>query len=63
MDSKETQIMTIFRHIKSGVLYSIALVSPRMYTGSWYEAEPYFPNSGSVIKNANLKDFVAIANA
>lgn len=55
--------MTIFRHIKSGLLYSIALVSPRMYTGSWHEAVPYFPNQGKTIKNARLKDFVAIADA
>ena len=55
--------MTIFRHIKSGILYSIALVSPRMYTGSWHEATPYFPNQGKAIRNANLKDFVAIADA
>lgn len=53
--------MTIFRHIKSGLLYSIALVSPRSYTGSWHEATPYFPNQGKTIKNAKLKDFVVVA--
>jgi hypothetical protein len=33
--------MTIFRHKETGVLYTIALVSPRMYTGSWFEATVY----------------------
>ena len=32
--------MTIFRH-KNGKLYTIERVSPRAYTGHWYEVTPY----------------------
>jgi kynurenine formamidase len=60
---EETNIMTIFRHRKSGILYSIARVSPPKHTGSWHEATPYFQNQGKTIKNAKLKDFVVIADA
>ncbi len=33
--------MTIYRHKKNGLLYTIEKVSPRMYTGLWYEAKPF----------------------
>lgn len=55
--------MTIFRHRKNGLLYSIAIVSPRSYTGQWYGATPYFPNNGKIIKNSKLKDFMVVADA
>lgn len=32
-----------------------------MYTGSWYEAEPLFPDKGRKIKNAKLKDFTLVS--
>ena len=33
--------MNIYRHKKTGYLYTLAMVSPRMHTGRWMEATPY----------------------
>ena len=55
--------MTIFRHKKNGLLYTIELVTPPRFTGSWYEAQPYnhstlaYPRK----KHADLADFQAVA--
>lgn len=62
--------MTIFRNKNDQKLYTIERVSPRMYTGSWHEAKPLFPNQGTAhlnargkIKKINLSDFVPVAHA
>ena len=55
--------MNIYRHIKNGKLYTLAKVSPRMYTGSWVEATPYnhkvkvYPRKTHV----DLKEFTLVA--
>ena len=54
--------MNIYRH-KNGYLYTLAKVSPRMYTGSWFEATPY--NHAVPVyarrKQVDFKDFTLIA--
>jgi len=57
--------MTIYRNVKDGKLYKLFVVSPRHYTGSWYEAEALF---GGVVRKLNnssfrLADFKAVANS
>ncbi len=55
--------MNIYRHTKNNRLYTLARVSPRMYTGSWVEAVPYnhkvpvYPRR----KHVDVKDFTLIA--
>lgn len=50
--------MTLFRH-KNGLLYTLAIVSPPKYTGSWLEAKPY--RHDVTIKKPLQQDFVAVA--
>lgn len=54
--------MTIYRHKKDGNLYLIYYCSPRMYTGEWYEAVPYFENKGKYKKSVSLKDFTIVSS-
>jgi hypothetical protein len=51
--------MTIFRHKKTRVLYTIEYVKPMMYTGSWHEATPLW--GGKVKKNVSLKDYEVVS--
>ena len=58
--------MTIFRDNKTGRLTLLFLTSPRMYTGSWYEAVDYFTNKRVEFKNGKakhvkLEDYTAVA--
>ena len=50
--------MTLFRY-KNGLLYTLAIVSPPKYTGSWLEAKPY--RHAVTIKKPVREDFVAVA--
>lgn len=49
--------MTIFRNKKDKLLYVIYKVTPRMYTGSWFEAEGF--GHDNKIKHCNLDHFKA----
>ncbi len=51
--------MTIFKHKTNKQLYYIYRVTPRMYTGGWYEAVPY-KWEGKTIKASTLNKFEAI---
>lgn len=53
--------MKLFRHKKDGQLYKVYRNTPMRYAGTWYSAEPYFPNCGKVLKDVNLEDFVVVA--
>lgn len=50
--------MTLFRH-KNGLLYTLAIVSPLMYTGKWLEAKPFRHRVS--IKRPIATDFVSVA--
>jgi hypothetical protein len=50
--------MTLFRH-KNGLLYTLAQVSPRGYTGSWLEAVAY--RHANSIRTPKQEDFTAVA--
>ncbi|CAB5214614.1 hypothetical protein UFOVP190_188 [uncultured Caudovirales phage] len=50
--------MTLFRHT-NGLLYTLAQVSPRGYTGSWLEAVPY--RHSVATKTPKRADFTAVA--
>jgi hypothetical protein len=52
--------MTIYRSNKTGRLTLLFLVSPMMYTGSWYEAVDYFTNEVNR-KHVKLEDYTAVA--
>lgn len=55
--------MNIYRHKKNRRLYTLAKVSPRMYTGHWFEAIPY--NHNVLVyprkKHVDLNEFTLIA--
>ena len=53
--------MTIFRNNNDGRLVLLFLVSPRMYTGSWYEEVDYFTNTVSK-KHVQLEAYTAVAH-
>ena len=52
--------MVIWRHKKSGQLYTIAHVKPPKYTGSWHNAMPY-KHDGKVLKDIKMEDFERVA--
>ncbi len=52
--------MTIFRNIKNGKLYTIEMVKRRMYTEAPFPVATHYLHD-EVIKNAKLKNFVAVA--
>lgn len=54
--------MNLYRSKKDGQLDLLYRVSPRMFTGHWYEAVPYFPNQGTHLLKAKFDDFYIIAN-
>ena len=55
--------MNIYRHRKTGYLYTLAMVSPRMVLGRWMEATPY--NHAVPVyarrKHVDAKDFTLVA--
>lgn len=54
--------MKLFRNKKDGHLYKIFYTTPWKILGSWYEAEPLFPNKGKKIKHAKLEDFDVVCD-
>lgn len=44
--------MTIFRHIKSGKLYTIEWVNPPKAISNWYIATPYKQDGGKLKLNS-----------
>ncbi len=54
--------MTIFRHKKNGLLYTIEKVSPRMVLGSWHEAKPFNHDTPVYArkKHVDMNEFVAV---
>ena len=51
--------MKVFRDKKRKSLWTIELVQPMLYTGSWYEATPL--HGGKVRKHVNLNDFKLVS--
>lgn len=47
--------MTVFRNKKNSRLYLIYKVSPRMFTGSWYETMDYFTGECRKINDSTWK--------
>lgn len=54
--------MKIFRHRENGELYNIYHVTPWRILGKWYEAVPFFPSRGKLIKHADLQDFDTVCD-
>ncbi len=57
--------MTIFRNKKDGQLYNLYKVTPRSYTGGWYEAENFFTKEKRKFNQSSFKkdDFIPVAHA
>ena len=52
--------MKIYKSKLDNKLYTIQLVSPPKYTGSWYDAVPY-QHLGKIQQKINLKDYVQVS--
>lgn len=53
------QIMNIYRNTKDQQLYLLYKVTPRSYTGGWYEAEHLQSHQIHRVSESKLKYFVA----
>lgn len=52
-------MMNLYRYKKDKKLYILFLVSPRVHTGSWYEAVPY-KHKGEYLRNVDINKFEKI---
>jgi hypothetical protein len=55
--------MTIFRHKITGRLYKLFEVSPRQFTGRWFESEDLFTGTVRKLNASSWKrnDFIPVA--